>query len=67
MRRAPLSIPVELREQKLLIDAPDGMLVKCDLNWTAQRGEELRGAHAAGWHDHDISPAEPDLYASTEI
>lgn len=36
MRRAPLSIPVELREQKLLIDAPDGMLVKCDLNWTAE-------------------------------
>lgn len=33
---APLSIPVELREQQLLIDAPDGMLVKCDLNWTAE-------------------------------
>lgn len=33
---APLSIPVELREQTLRIDAPDGMKVKCDLNWTVE-------------------------------
>lgn len=32
----PLAIPAELREQKLLLDAPDGMKVKCDLNWTAE-------------------------------
>ena len=32
----PLSIAAELREQTLRIDAPEGMRVKCDLNWTAE-------------------------------
>lgn len=33
---APLSIAAELREQTLLIDAPEEVRVKCDLNWTAE-------------------------------
>lgn len=33
---APLSIAAELREQTLRIDVPDGLCVKCDLNWTAE-------------------------------
>lgn len=32
----PLSISAELREQTLLIDVPEGLRVKCDLNWTAE-------------------------------
>lgn len=33
---APLFIPAEVRGQTLRIDVPDGMRVKCDLNWTAE-------------------------------
>ena len=33
----PLSISAELREQTLLIDVPEGLRVKSDLNWTAER------------------------------
>lgn len=33
---APLSIPAELRGLTLVLDAPEGLRISCDFNWTAE-------------------------------
>ena len=62
----PLSISAELREQTLLIDVPEGLRVKCDLNWTAEALlnviKKLCGAHARGG-TVTVSARQNPLYA----